>query len=64
MISKSLKKTPRIQFLPWRPSDQKVYISDISKIKNELGWQPQTGIKAGIAKLTAWLKENQKLFND
>ena len=35
-------------FKDWRPSDQKVYVSDTSKVKEKLGWQPEINVKDGI----------------
>lgn len=46
----------------WRPGDQPVYISDISKARNVLGWQPKISVKQGIGRLHDWVKENQNLF--
>lgn len=46
----------------WRPGDQKVYVSDISKIRNALGWNPKYNIQTGISKLYKWVKENKSLF--
>lgn len=42
----------------WRPSDQKVYISDISLLKEKLGWEPKVSPEDGVKKLVGWLKEN------
>jgi len=41
-----LEKLPEteIKFDNWRNSDQKVYISDISKVKKELKWEPKIGV--------------------
>lgn len=55
-------KRPRVSFSDWRPSDQKVYISDITKIKRELNWQPKISAKEGIAKLVEWVKANKEYF--
>lgn len=55
-------KRSRISYDEWRPSDQKVYISDISKAKKELGWKPVTGSKQGVNKLAGWVNENKNLF--
>jgi CDP-paratose 2-epimerase len=46
----------------WRPGDQKVYISDISKIRKELGWNPKMNVENGIARLYNWAEENIELF--
>jgi len=46
----------------WRPGDQKVYISDIRKAGNSLGWIPKNDVKSGIKKLYNWVSENKSLF--
>jgi len=55
---KKIKKT----FSDWRPSDQKVYISDLSKINKELGWKPYISPENGYRTLITWVKENPTLF--
>lgn len=62
-IGEILKKKPKIKFSNWRPSDQKVYISDISKIKRELDWQPKISVKEGIGRLTEWVVKNESYFS-
>lgn len=44
---------------PWRPGDQKVFISDNSKVKRELGWEPTTSPEEGIQKLIRWVNDNK-----
>lgn len=46
----------------WRPGDQKVYISDISRIKQALNWMPRHDVRTGIEKLYNWVLENKALF--
>ena len=53
----------KIQYTNWRPSDQKVYISDISKAKEKLGWTPKVSPKDGVKKLVDWVLENRRLFD-
>ena len=55
-------KKPRIKFSDWRPSDQKVYITDTIKLEKSLNWKIQTPVKDGIKKLTAWIKDNESFF--
>ncbi len=52
----------KISFSEWRPSDQKVYISDIDKIKEKLNWQPKASVFEGVKRLIEWVKENESLF--
>jgi CDP-paratose 2-epimerase len=51
-----------VEFFDWRPGDQKIYISNIKKAGDVLGWTPEVSAKQGIAKLHEWVKANQKLF--
>ncbi len=43
--------------LPWRESDQKVFVADIGKAKNVIGWEPKVSADEGISRMLAWLKE-------
>jgi CDP-paratose 2-epimerase len=51
----------KYSFSDWRPGDQPVYISDIGKIKKELGWEPKTSVRRGVRKLVKWIHDNEKL---
>lgn len=55
-------RTIKVDRKDWRPGDQKVYISDISKIRNVLGWNPKVNVENGISRLYNWAKENKDLF--
>ena len=56
-------KRPKTTFADWRPSDQKVYITDTTKLQKALGWKIQTPVKDGIRKLTEWVKANESYFS-
>jgi CDP-paratose 2-epimerase len=43
--------------LPWRQSDQKVYISDTSKAKKDFGWEPTISKNIGLIKMYEWIKK-------
>jgi CDP-paratose 2-epimerase len=55
-----IKINYRIQ--DWRPSDQKVYISDIRKAKEKLGWEPKITPQEGVTSLIDWVSKNKHLF--
>jgi len=55
-------KKPKVKFSDWRPSDQKVYVTDTSKLEKELNWKINTRVKDGIRKLMYWVKENKTCF--
>ena len=52
----------KYRFDEWRPSDQKVYISDIDKVSKALNWKPKINPVKGVELLTEWVKANKELF--
>lgn len=43
--------------IPWRESDQKVFIADISKVKKMLEWEPKVTKEEGVREMLKWVKE-------
>ncbi|HDD45256.1 MAG TPA: hypothetical protein ENG63_10435, partial [Candidatus Desulfofervidus auxilii] len=56
LLEKKTGKRSKIKFADWRPSDQKVYISDIRKAKEKLNWKPKISLEKGIEKFIEWYK--------
>lgn len=52
-----------VEFQDWRPGDQRVYISDISKAKRDFGWEPSTSVEAGVRRLHEWVHDNLDLIS-
>ncbi len=52
----------KYKFGDWRPSDQKVYISDITKVSGKLSWKPRVKPVEGVNLLVEWVKANKELF--
>ncbi len=42
----------------WRPGDQKAYVSDIWRLRDDIGWQPTITVNEGLEYLTDWAKNN------
>lgn len=60
------KKTGRsieYKFSAWRPGDQEVYISNITKAKKLLGWRPTITVSEGVERLYQWVVDNLELFD-
>jgi CDP-paratose 2-epimerase len=55
-------KHPKVFFSDWRPADQKVYVSDIRKVRQALGWTPVVPPQEGISRVINWVKENRHAF--
>ena len=53
-IGSLVNKKPRFTFSDWREGDQVYYVSDISKAKNDLGWEPRIKFDQGLKDLAAW----------
>lgn len=45
-----------------RPGDQKIYVSDITKARRDLGWSPTVSAAEGVNRLCAWIEANRALF--
>jgi CDP-paratose 2-epimerase len=50
------------KFGDWRQADQKVYISDISKISKRFDWTPEVSPAEGVRRLVRWTEENKANF--
>lgn len=51
-------------FADWRPGDQKIYVSDISRAAQELNWKPRVSNREGIKKLFDWVSENKQTIEE
>mgnify|MGYP001366318198 CR=1 FL=1 len=48
-----------ITFVADRPGHDRRYAIDASRIRRELGWQPQVGVEEGLRQTVAWYLENE-----
>lgn len=48
---------PAVRFGEWRPGDQRYYVSDTRSFTEATGWVPRVGVREGVARLAAWLRE-------
>jgi len=44
--------------LPWRKSDQKVFVANLDKVKQLVRWKPDTNMNDGVKKILDWIKNN------
>jgi len=51
---------PKAAWEDWRPGDQKVYISDVRKASEMLGWRPRTGPESGFAQFIRWAEDEAR----
>lgn len=51
----------RYKNLPWRESDQKVFVADIRKISNLVNWKPIINKEKGIRMMLDWLIKGERI---
>ena len=47
--------------IPFRESDQKVFVADITKAKDILGWEPEVVSSDGISQMIQWITSEYRL---
>jgi len=50
----------RFEKTPARKSDQKVFIADVRRLNDTLGWSPRVSCAAGLETMLEWLREQSK----
>lgn len=56
ILNDELSINLRYQELSVRQSDQKVFVADISKIQQAIGWKPHVSSREGIKKMVTWIE--------
>jgi CDP-paratose 2-epimerase len=46
----------------WRPGDQRVFVSDVSRAKRDFDWEPKTNTRDGLDRLFDWVQDHLHLF--
>ena len=59
-LKELLEKLPRVAYGAFRPGDQRIYVSDIRKAHEHLGWAPHVPVVEGIRRMVEALRENRK----
>ena len=59
-LKDALGKLPPVEYGEFRPGDQRIYVSDIRKVQQELGWSPRVGIAEGLRRMVeSWGKDRK-----
>ena len=53
-LEQALQVKLKYEHLPWRRSDQKVFIADVRKAKTLLGWSPEMNAENGLHEMISW----------
>lgn len=60
LVLEGLSKPPSLKMIvPDRPSHDRRYLLDSSKIRNELGWEPVISFEDGLNDAIEWYKQNR-----
>lgn len=61
-LEKLVNRKIEYRFSDIRQGDQPLFISDNTKLKNEIGWQPIINIDQGIERIFNWAKNNIEIL--
>jgi len=60
LLNEMLGIEMKYEQLPVRQSDQKVFVADITRINERIGWKPEVTAKEGVMAMLDWIKEIEK----
>lgn len=58
LLEQELGVKLRFRCLPWRQSDQKVFVADTARAESTFGWRPGIGAPDGIRKMIEWMEHH------
>lgn len=61
LIERSTGREPEVRWDGWRPGDQPVFVCDLSKAQEMLGWRPRIDPPTGIKELIDWVRQHGPL---
>lgn len=47
----------------WRPGDQPVFVCDVTRAGEDMGWSPKTSFREGAGLLWEWIDDNRGIFD-
>ena len=57
-LERELKIELKYTKLPWRVSDQKIFVADISKAERDFGWKPAVSSHEGLKRMVSWVSQS------
>jgi CDP-paratose 2-epimerase len=55
LIADVAGERPVFALEPWRPADQRYYVSSTARFERLTGWRPRVGVRQGVERLLSWL---------
>ena len=62
LIEELLEKKAEVRFGEGRLGDLKYFVTDYSKVRRAIGWEPKVSPREGIGSLVHWIRSNSSLF--
>lgn len=62
MLEQLRGRPMEVSYDGWRPGDQRVYISDVSKMQRTFGWSPQIDVQTGVQRLYDWAQSSKDML--
>jgi CDP-paratose 2-epimerase len=59
LVGERLGTPPPYDLEPWRPADQRYYVSNTARFTAATGWRPSTPVREGLDRLLAWLLDSR-----
>jgi len=60
-LKRLIEKLPAVEYGEFRPGDQRIYVSDTRKAREQLNWSPRVGIAEGLQRMVEALKEKGRI---
>lgn len=58
MLEEITGRKPKVRYDEWRPADQRVYISNITRARKDLIWTPSIAPREGVTRMLGWVKDH------
>lgn len=58
LLEQKTGKRVDTSFDEWREGDQRVYVSDISRAREKLNWEPKVGFEEGVERFVNWYENH------
>ena len=62
LLEEQMGRKVEVAYDDWRPGDQRIFVADIRKAAQDLGWRPQVTKEEGVRRLYEWVSANRSLF--
>jgi CDP-paratose 2-epimerase len=62
ILERLLERSLPVSSDDWRPGDQRIYVSNIDKARQQLGWSPRVEVEEGIERVYNWVVAHRNLF--